>query len=91
MVIDAEAVSGIDVTGAEMLSALASDLDRDGVAVALAGAVGQVRDVLGNAEIGDDLGHQFPTVQAAVDHLSAQAASMSLGFQEPSRYPSSGP
>jgi sulfate permease, SulP family len=70
VVIDAEAVSGIDVTGVEMLSALASDLDRDHVALALAGAVGQVRDVLGKTEIDDDLGHQFPTVQAAVDRLS---------------------
>jgi SulP family sulfate permease len=70
VVIDAEAVSGIDVTGAEMLSALASDLGRDDVDLALAGAVGQVRDVLGKTEIGGDLGHQFPTVQAAVDRLS---------------------
>jgi SulP family sulfate permease len=72
VVLAAEAISRIDVTAAEMLSRLAADLERDGVHIALAAAVGQVRDVLGRTAIGDDLEHQFPTVQAAVDHFGRQ-------------------
>lgn len=68
IVLDAETVPFIDVTAAEMLAGLATELDRGGVRLLLARDIGQVRDVLGRAEADAPL-RAFPTVQAAVDSL----------------------
>jgi SulP family sulfate permease len=70
VVVDGEAVPAIDVTAVEMLGKLVEDLGRDGVQVALAADVGQVRDVLRAAESDDGVEHVFSTIQAAVDHLA---------------------
>jgi SulP family sulfate permease len=53
VVLDCETVPFIDVSAAEMLLRLASDLERRGVQLALARVIGQVRDVL-RASGGDD-------------------------------------
>jgi SulP family sulfate permease len=67
IVIDAETVPFIDVTAAQMLAALAEDLQRDGIALILAREVGQVRDVLSLTEGETPVIRAYPSVQAAVD------------------------
>jgi high affinity sulfate transporter 1 len=66
IVLDAETVPYVDVTAAEMLSGLATDLKRDGVRLLLARDVGQVRDVLRRAGSDAELEHVYPSVRAAV-------------------------
>ena len=61
VVLDAETIPFVDVTAAEMLRALAEDLERRGVRLLVARDVGQVRDVLG-----DENQRIYPTVEAAV-------------------------
>ena len=68
--IDAETVPFIDVTAAEMLADLEEDLGRRGVRLLLARDVGQVRDVLRQADVGDELVRVYPTVQEAVEAAS---------------------
>ncbi|WP_245645358.1 SulP family inorganic anion transporter [Pseudonocardia acaciae] len=46
VVLDARTVPFVDVTAAAMLQRLRTDLERDGIRLAIAGDVGQVRDVL---------------------------------------------
>jgi SulP family sulfate permease len=64
-VLDCETVPFVDISAAEMMLRLASDLERRGVRLALARVIGQVRDVL-NASGGD-----FP---ALAIHPSIEAA-----------------
>jgi MFS superfamily sulfate permease-like transporter len=66
VVLDAEGIAYIDVTAADMLEALAEDLDRDGVRLVLARDIGTSRDVL--RERGDDrvLLGVHPTVGQAI-------------------------
>jgi len=67
VVLDGETVPFIDVTAAQMLAALAEDLERDGIQLLLARDVGQVRDVLHRQEADHPISiHTYPTVQAAV-------------------------
>jgi len=67
IVLDGQTVPFIDVTAAQMLEALAEDLDRDGIRFLLARDVGQVRDVVKRADQGDRVViRAYPTVQAAV-------------------------
>jgi sulfate permease, SulP family len=68
IVLDGETVPFIDVTAAQMLAAVAEDLDRDGIQLLLARDVGQVRDILKRQEKDQQfpLIHTYPTVEAAV-------------------------
>jgi MFS superfamily sulfate permease-like transporter len=67
VVLDAETVPFIDVTAAQMLAAVAEDLERDGIQLLLARDVGQVRDVLRREETGKPAAiRAYPTVQAAI-------------------------
>ena len=66
VVLDAETIPSIDVTGAQMLADLAHNLRERGVRLLVARDVGQVRDVVRRAEVpGIALG-VYPTVEAAV-------------------------
>ena len=69
VVLDGETVPFIDVTAAQMLVAVAEDLERDGIRLLLARDVGQVRDILKRQEQGRQFPtiHAYPTVQDAVD------------------------
>ena len=68
IVLDAENIPAIDVTAVRMLADLADDLDRRGIRLVLAHDVGQVRDLIRQAEGDDDLRRRiYPTVQDAVD------------------------
>ncbi|HTS72655.1 MAG TPA: SulP family inorganic anion transporter, partial [Gaiellaceae bacterium] len=69
VVLDGETVPFIDVTAAQMLAAVAEDLERDGIQLLLARDVGQVRDILKRQEKGRQFPtiHAYPTVQDAVD------------------------
>lgn len=67
VVLDAETVPFIDVSGARMLHELAGDLDRQGVRLLIARDVGQVRDVLRRAVDYKSLIKLYPTVRDAVE------------------------
>ena len=67
VVLDAQTVPYLDVTAAEMLSGLRSDLDREGVTLALARDIGAVRDVLRRSDV--ELEHVYPSVAEAVAAL----------------------
>jgi len=76
IVLDGQTVPFIDVTAAQMLSALAEDLKGDGIEFVLARDVGQVRDVIKQQEK-DQKDHPiairaYPTVQEAVDAVLAK-------------------
>ncbi|MGH2583556.1 MAG: SulP family inorganic anion transporter [Dehalococcoidia bacterium] len=73
VILDAAAVPAVDVTAAKMLAELAADLERDGVTLAIARDIGQVRDVLRGAGASDALAHVYPSVQAAVEGVRAAA------------------
>ena len=70
VVLDAEAIPFIDVTGARMLAELDEDLTRRHVRLLIARDVGLVRDVLRTADDDPSLGQVYPSVQAAVDAAS---------------------
>jgi sulfate permease, SulP family len=72
IVLDAETVPFVDVTAADMLTDLHEELGRSGVRLVVARDIGQVRDVLRRAEIGEDVLRVYPTVQAAVDAVSGE-------------------
>jgi sulfate permease, SulP family len=67
VVIDAETVPYIDVSAARMLEEFAADLQRDGVALAIARDIGQVRGVLRQSGAGEPLVRVHRTIQDAVD------------------------
>jgi sulfate permease, SulP family len=69
VVLDAQTVPSIDVTAVRMLDALAADLERRGVRLALARDVGQVRDLLSRVTP-DSPVRTYPTVRAAVAALT---------------------
>jgi sulfate permease, SulP family len=50
VVLDAESVPSIDVTAARMLEEVADELQRDGIGFVMARDVGQVRDILREAD-----------------------------------------
>ena len=66
IVLDAETVPYIDVTAVEALATLAEELGNRGVQLCFARDVGQVRDVLGKADVSIET---YPSVRAAVDAL----------------------
>ena len=73
VVLDAETIAFIDVTAARMLEQLVDDLRRRGGRLLVARDVGEVRDILSRVSSDDELLHVFPTVQAAVDAVTARA------------------
>jgi sulfate permease, SulP family len=76
IVLDAETMPSIDVSGARMLAELAGELERDGVLLVIARDVGQVRDVLRRTGPGATPVRTYPTVRAAVDAVSAGDAAI---------------
>jgi SulP family sulfate permease len=72
VVLDAEAIAFVDVSAVRMLVALADDLDRAGIQLALAHGLGQVRDVLQHGETPETL-RLYPTVRDAVAAAAAES------------------
>jgi MFS superfamily sulfate permease-like transporter len=70
VVLDAETTPFIDVTAAQMLADLVTELRRDGVELVVARDIGQVRDMLRRAAAEATAG---PTVYANVDSAVAAA------------------
>jgi len=66
VVVDAGSIPMIDVTAADTLARLGRDLARTGIALSIAGDIGQVRDVLRQAD-GELAPASHPTVEAAID------------------------
>ncbi len=62
VVLDAETMPSIDVSGARMLALLKEDLARDGIELAVAKSVGQFRDVIRRAETADALPSTYETI-----------------------------
>jgi sulfate permease, SulP family len=71
VVLDAETIPFVDVTGARMLAALAEELGRRDVLLLVARDVGPVRDVLRRSGADPATRHLYPTVAAAVDAARA--------------------
>ena len=69
VVVDCETVPFVDVTAAEVLARLATDLAGDGTRLALARDIGQVRDLLTASGDAEDL-RIYPDIDAAVAGLS---------------------
>ncbi len=70
IVLDAASVPAIDVTAVTMLVELADDLRREGIELVLARDIAAVRDLVHLRE-GEARLRSFPTVQAAIDELTA--------------------
>jgi sulfate permease, SulP family len=66
VVLDAETIPAIDVTGAGMLVALRERLEARGIQLLVAKSIGQVRDVVATAEAGADVPGRYDTVDEAV-------------------------
>jgi SulP family sulfate permease len=72
VVLDAETIPSIDVTGASMLIALHARLSERSIQLLVAKSIGQVRDVVATAEPGADVPGRYDTVDAAVAAARAQ-------------------
>jgi len=70
VILDAETAPFVDVTAARMLVASHDELERHGVRLMLARAVGQVRDVLGCITDEPDLISPYPKIDAAAEALA---------------------
>ena len=68
LVIDAETIAFVDVTAVRMLDVLAGDLARQGVVLAIAHDIGQVRDMLAEGEVTESL-RVFATIDSAIADL----------------------
>src|SRR5205814_8083139 len=75
VVLDAEAISFIDVTAAEMLATLHSDLQAESIELLGAHDIGQARDTLRETGTAEELGdrHVYPSVGAAVAAASSRS------------------
>jgi high affinity sulfate transporter 1 len=71
VVVDAETVPFVDVSGVHVLDELSEELGARGVRLLLARDVGQVRDVLRTAEARPELRRVYRTVREAVDAAMA--------------------
>lgn len=74
LILDAETSPIVDVTAAGMLAELHRDLSRRSIELRIARDVGQFRDVLSRAQVGDERVAVYPTVSAALaepDHREA--------------------
>jgi sulfate permease, SulP family len=66
VVLDAETMPSIDVSGASMLATLREDLDRRGITLVLAKSVGQVRDVIATSEESTAAPARYGSIDGAV-------------------------
>jgi SulP family sulfate permease len=71
VLLDASAISSIDVTAADMLTKLISTLDDRGLSVFLARPKGPLRDMVASADLGELIppDRQFRSVREAVEHF----------------------
>lgn len=76
LVLDAQTTPFIDITAAHMLDELAVTLGRDGVRLAIAGDIGQVRDVIRGAA---EPGATTPTLYRTVDDAIAASTGPETG------------
>jgi sulfate permease, SulP family len=76
LVFDAEALTHIDATGVDALTAVIGSLREEAITVAFARLKGPMRADLREAGVLDLVGehHLYPTVRAAVDAASASLA-----------------
>jgi len=71
VVLDAETVAFIDVTAADMLTTLTEELAAEGVVLAVAHDVGQVRDTLSETGAANAIGRNtYATVDEAIEALA---------------------
>ncbi len=68
VVIDGQAAPSLDISAVEMLVELTTDLQREGISLALAHPIGQVRDVLAKARVQGE-----PDLYASLDDAVAAA------------------
>jgi len=78
LVIDAATIAFVDVTAVRMIDVLAGDLAREGVVLAIAHDIGQVRDMLREGEVTDTL-RVYPTIDAALADLRDLPRATSTG------------
>jgi MFS superfamily sulfate permease-like transporter len=82
VLVDAEAISDIDVTAIGMLAELEDELARSGIDLRIARMEAHVREFLHRASLEETIGsdHFYPSVQAGVDaYLAEQAESAEDG------------
>jgi sulfate permease, SulP family len=77
VVLDAETIPNIDVTGAAMLVALRDRLEQREIQLLVAKPIGQVRDVVATAEPAADFTGRHDSLDAAVRAARAAAAGKS--------------
>lgn len=89
LVLDGSSVNTIDSTGAETLEAIASDLQRRGIRLALAGFRTEVKEMLvrtgAMAAIGTDF--VFPTLKSAAKAFQSLAPEYDTGIAEDADVP----
>ena len=73
VVLDAETIPFIDVTGAQMLAELRTQLGAEGVTLVIARDIGQVRDVLRHTGEATSTEQVYPTLDTAVDAVRGSA------------------
>ena len=78
LLLDVSAVSQLDATGVDALSALALTMERDGIELHLCGVIGQVRDVLERSSYSLPPERLWPVLQEAVEHLRASGVEPEL-------------
>jgi sulfate permease, SulP family len=69
VIVDAQSVPALDVTAAEMLTALHQELEGRGVQMLIARDVGQVRDVLDHSDAANLSAYLYPTVRDALANV----------------------
>ena len=74
ILVDAEAIHNLDITAAEMLKELASELADDGIELLFARVHQTVREMMQRSGVEDAVGpdHIYPTIQEAVDDFLAR-------------------
>lgn len=71
VILEAESINSIDITGLMMLQQVSENLEKQGVQFAIANAIGPVRDVIKNSFFNDFLCEEcmFTTVHDAIDYI----------------------
>ena len=69
VILDAETMPYVDISGVRMLTQLSSELEAQGVRLVIAHDIGQVRDLFDAAGAHALVEQMYPTVQEAVDHV----------------------
>jgi MFS superfamily sulfate permease-like transporter len=74
ILVDAEAITDLDLTAAAMLKELTSELAADGIELLFAVVHQEVREMMERSGVEDAIGadHIYPTVQDGVDYFLAQ-------------------